>query len=251
MTTVNHDLYMIRIQLDAFNVYSLGRKRKLPINRSDPGYLLHCYLMELFGENAPTSFSVVSSEGRWITLLGYGPLPAEHLKIAAQQKAVEHVYSGCRWDTFDSKAVPNLWEPNQLIDFEVRVCPVVRMAGESSRHRKGAEVDVFLAKCWEIDDPSVFIDRYAIYRDWFLKQIESNACVSVTQISVKSFKRSQLLRRDHEQIRKSHILEKPDVTICGSFVVTDPDNFSCLVKRGIGRHRNFGFGMLLLKPGGR
>jgi CRISPR system Cascade subunit CasE len=249
MTIDNHELYLIRVQLDAFNVYNLGRKRSLPLNRSDIGYLLHCYLKELFGENAPSPFSVVSTEGRWITLLGYGPLSAENLQIAAHQKANEQVYSGCRWDNFAGKTVPCSWGSKQQIDFEVRICPVVRKAGESSRHRKGAEVDAFLAQCWKVDNPSVFVDRYAVYRDWFLKQIESNGGAFITRLSVKSFKRSLLLRRDHEQTRRSHVLEKPDVTITGSLIVTDSVNFCHLVKRGIGRHRNFGFGMLLLKPG--
>lgn len=250
MTTDNHEIFLIRVQLDAFHVYDLGRRRSLPLNRSDIGYLLHCYLRELFGENAPTPFSVVSTEGRWITLLGYSPLSVKSLQIAAQQNATEQVYSGCQWDTFAGKTVPCSWGPNQPIDFEVRVCPVVRKSGKSSKHRKGAEVDVFLARCWETGDPLVFVDRYAVYRDWFLKQIKPDSGVSITRLSVKSFKRNHLLRRDHEQIRRSHVLEKPDVTVTGSLVVTDSANFNRLVKRGIGRHRNFGFGMLLLKPGG-
>ena len=37
-------------------------------------------------------------------------------------------------------------------------------------------------------------------------------------------------------------------TVEGTLTVGDPDAFSRLLARGIGRHRAFGFGMLLLRP---
>ena len=41
---------------------------------------------------------------------------------------------------------------------------------------------------------------------------------------------------------------RPDVTFRGTLQVTDPDRFHALLARGVGRHRAFGFGMLLLRP---
>jgi CRISPR system Cascade subunit CasE len=40
----------------------------------------------------------------------------------------------------------------------------------------------------------------------------------------------------------------PDATFTGVLQVRDPDAFAGLLARGIGRHRAFGFGMLLLRP---
>jgi CRISPR system Cascade subunit CasE len=34
----------------------------------------------------------------------------------------------------------------------------------------------------------------------------------------------------------------------GELTVADPDAFSALLARGVGRHRAFGYGMLLLRP---
>jgi CRISPR system Cascade subunit CasE len=41
------------------------------------------------------------------------------------------------------------------------------------------------------------------------------------------------------------------VSFRGEFNITDRDGFDQLLRRGIGRHRAFGFGMLLLSPPGR
>jgi CRISPR system Cascade subunit CasE len=43
-------------------------------------------------------------------------------------------------------------------------------------------------------------------------------------------------------------IERPNAVLEGTLTVGDPDAFARLLARGIGRHRAFGFGMLLLKP---
>ncbi|WP_083761830.1 type I-E CRISPR-associated protein Cas6/Cse3/CasE [Alkalilimnicola ehrlichii MLHE-1] len=43
-------------------------------------------------------------------------------------------------------------------------------------------------------------------------------------------------------------LVRPDALVTGRLTVRDPDTFATLVARGVGRHRAFGFGMLLLRP---
>ena len=37
----------------------------------------------------------------------------------------------------------------------------------------------------------------------------------------------------------------------GNLIVSDPAAFAQLLTRGIGRHRAYGFGMLLLRPPGK
>jgi CRISPR system Cascade subunit CasE len=44
--------------------------------------------------------------------------------------------------------------------------------------------------------------------------------------------------------------EKPDVTLRGRLSITDSAAFADLLRRGVGRHKAFGFGMLLLRPPG-
>ena len=58
-----------------------------------------------------------------------------------------------------------------------------------------------------------------------------------------------LLRRTQGERRTARPrLRKPDVTMQGALTVRDPPQFDALLRRGVGRHRAFGFGMLLLRP---
>jgi len=56
--------------------------------------------------------------------------------------------------------------------------------------------------------------------------------------------------REDDRRRASRAIDGPDVTFTGTLEVTDSAAFSALLARGLGRHRAFGFGMLLLAPGG-
>jgi CRISPR system Cascade subunit CasE len=42
--------------------------------------------------------------------------------------------------------------------------------------------------------------------------------------------------------------EGPDASFEGVLTVAEPGAFALLLARGIGRHRAFGFGMVLLRP---
>jgi CRISPR system Cascade subunit CasE len=45
-----------------------------------------------------------------------------------------------------------------------------------------------------------------------------------------------------------HESEGPDAVLEGVLEVVDGEAFAALLRRGVGRHRAFGFGMLLLRP---
>ncbi len=51
-----------------------------------------------------------------------------------------------------------------------------------------------------------------------------------------------------EGARLKHTVQGPDAVFTGLLQVRDSAAFAALLARGIGRHRAFGFGMLLLKP---
>ena len=58
-----------------------------------------------------------------------------------------------------------------------------------------------------------------------------------------SFRRTRAVRKLHGQQS-----EGPDAVMRGNLTVTDSDSFVALLARGIGRHRAYGYGMLLLRP---
>ncbi|HEY0276048.1 MAG TPA: type I-E CRISPR-associated protein Cas6/Cse3/CasE, partial [Paenirhodobacter sp.] len=60
-------------------------------------------------------------------------------------------------------------------------------------------------------------------------------------------RRTNLVRKTITKTRNV-LRQHPDIDVTGTLIVRDPALFRASVARGIGRHRAFGFGMLLLKP---
>lgn len=247
MTTRVDQLFMVRLQLETKGLFDLARRRRLPMRMLDTGYLVHCHLKELFGENAPMPFAVAGEAGRLLTVLGYTTCEAESLQNHAQTYSDPSVYRNCIWPHLASKPLPTDWPEGKRLGFDVRACPVERKASDGAFHRKGAEVDVFVSRCWKIGDRQIPVSREEIYCDWLSDQIRRIGGARLVKVSVRAFKLERLLRRDHAPERKSCNVEKPGALFSGILDITGASQFNQLLRRGAGRHRTFGFGMILLK----
>ena len=65
------ELRMVRMRFDVPRLFELGKRRRLPVGEADLGYLIHCGLKELFGDDAPGPFSVLPGESRHVTVMAY------------------------------------------------------------------------------------------------------------------------------------------------------------------------------------
>ena len=78
--------------------------------------------------------------------------------------------------------------------------------------------------------------------------------VELLGLGLVRYQRLDVLRRtqrtEPEVARSSRVVSGPDVVLGGQLRVIRPDAFARLVARGVGRHRAFGYGMLLLHPPG-
>lgn len=93
------------------------------------------------------------------------------------------------------------------------------------------------------------LSREAVYADWLKRQF--GAAADLHEVRLIEFKLSSVLRQGAAQAegtRPKRPVPGPDATFNGVLQVRESDAFAALVARGIGRHRAFGFGMLLLKP---
>lgn len=246
MSSASSTLHMLRMRLELPGLVALARRRRLPAQQVDMGYVVHMQLAELFAGEAPQPFHVAGVNGRWATILAYSERSKKDLEEVAQACADPAVYETIDWNRFDAKPMPDAWAEGQCFDFEVRYCPVVRMSSAGAHHRKGAEVDAFLAACWRAGSPSIPVDREDVYRDWLRKRMETSGARAL-QVALESFKRERVLRRTHGTDRKSRFCERPAAVMTGDLQVTDARAFGALLRRGIGRHRAFGFGMLRLR----
>ena len=212
----------------------------------DPDHGAHCLLTECFGEVAPKPFRLItprrSSTG---VLYGYGTasetLLRERLGICADplQNKILPV------DAIDSKRMPTAWQVGRRLGFETRIRPVVRRSRRGDNPRAG-EQDAFLVEALQYPDNGMQRSREAVYVDWLGSQFErwGGARLNPHQTRLISFRRKPAVYRLNGQSS-----EGPDAIMRGVITVTDNDAFAGLLARGVGRHRAYGYGMLLLRPG--
>jgi len=249
-------LHMVQLGLDARGLTTLGKMLHLPLDRVDTGYLVHCALGELFGDDAPQPFSIEneSQNGRQVRVLGYTAADADTLQANAQLDASPTVYEICDWDRLAAKPMPNTFPEGMALQFELRACPVVRKAsaGEGVNHNgaprtwtEGQELDAYLAEAWTrpADDD---VSREQVYRDWLRRQLDIRGGAEPQAIGMDRFSIERMTRRNGPD-RTADTLKRPDVTLTGTLTVTDGDAFTDLLRSGLGRHKSFGYGMLKVR----
>lgn len=245
---MSEPLHMISMSIDLEKAMVLARKRRLPLHATDVGYLIHIATSEAFGNSAPSPFSLESQSGKHLAVLAYSSLSAERLQDQVLDRPTAVAQTGVFLNSLKSKRMPVEWRLDKNYAFRVRVCPVVRAAKDTAFYRKGSEVDAYLQRCCSINDPSVFVNREAVYSSWLNACFERLQGAELHSCAMTGFKRQKLVRRSHGMKRVPKLLERPDAVFEGRLKVKDSSLFTAMLSRGIGRHRAFGFGMLLLKP---
>ena len=214
----------------------------------DHGYALHALFCIAFGNLAPKPFRYL---GERQGLLAYSTAELEDLRLNASL-APPDVARALGLEKLDARAFPTVWKMGQRLGFEVRIRPVVRC-------KDGREQDAFLHAVGEAGCPEqaseqgTIARRQAVYSEWLTKQFGVDGAASLIEARMDSFSLTRVLRKGgmgENGRRKTSNTAGPDVVFKGQLEVGDPDAFQRLLARGVGRHRAFGFGMLLLRPAG-
>jgi CRISPR system Cascade subunit CasE len=245
------NVHLVKVPLRADRLAALARRRQVPVRDLDADYLAHCLLRELWQEAAPAPF-LLKGNGRVIDVLGYSRAGRDALIDRARAFGDPAVLDAIDdLDAVAAKEMPRL-ETGRRVGFRVRACPVVRLAKGRCDHRAGAEIDAFLARCFEVG-PSQNVDREEVYRAWLAKRFENRevAGVELVETRVIAIARERFIRRTQGEQREARRIERPDVTFAGELVVTNGVALLRFLAHGIGRHRAFGFGALMLVPPGQ
>lgn len=243
-------LQLVKVPLRADKLVETARRRGIPLRELDDGYLAHCLLRELWQDQAPAPF-VLRGGGRNVDAWGYSRADATAL-IAHARDFGDPALLGVIDDLqgIASKPMPS-FASDRRIGFLLRACPVVRLSKGRAGHRAGAEVDAFLARCFAVGE-GVAVSRDEVYRDWLgrtLGAVERTG-VRIERSAVAAVARERLIRRTQGGERQAKRLERPDVRFEGELVVEDGGRFLDLLAHGVGRHRAFGFGALMVVPPG-
>lgn len=233
-------LHMVRIDLLPAALMKFASAQGLARSDDDGlGYTLHAWLAAMFGPRAPKPFRLMPDKRRAArTLLGYsresGVALTEHARTFADPAA--HVAMAT--DVVASKPMPDIWREGQTIGFQTMACPMSR--------KDGKEKDVYLRALDRLGDSAP--TREQCYLEWFARQLETVATPS--DLRLEGFGRVRMTRKSSAPGggRRLVEVERPQALFNGVLTIRDPEGFAGLLARGVGRHRAFGFGMLLLQP---
>lgn len=238
-------LVELPLSLKALHLWAGGRRLGAAF---DEGVALHHLLGETFGPAALQPFRLMVAPGAQVgTLYAYATADADALGLQAKASLTPAHAAVIDLDRLRSLPRPILaWNVGQRLGFDLRVRPVVRLAsalsgadesGAPVSFRKGAEVDTFLASVMRDRQ----ISREGAYLAWVAARLAPAASLDLAASRLARFERSRVQRNGRR-------IEGPDAVVHGTLTVTDPAAFAALLVRGVGRHRSFGYGMLLLRP---
>jgi CRISPR system Cascade subunit CasE len=242
-------IHLVKVPLRAHKLVAFARSRGLRVREFDDGYVAHAVMRELWQERAPAPFAL-RGHGSLLEAWGYTPVAASVLAQGARAwREAAVVGTLGRIEDIESREVPRIGR-GRPVGFVVRACPVVRLASARNGHRAGAEVDAFLGRCFAVPK-DVLLSREAVYREWLERTLSRpETGVAPQRVGVAAMSRARLLRRTHGAGRTTHTVERPDVTFEGEMVVEDGDLLLKYLAHGVGRHRAFGFGAMMLTPAG-
>lgn len=241
-------LHLVEMPINLRQLHLWAGNRQAPRFGSDEGLTLHHLLGEVFGPAVLQPFRLMVAPGaKQGTLLAYAGQDADALRQSAELSQIPSDAAAIRLDRLRSIPRPDsAWRMGQRIGFDLRLRPVVRLAspligqtedGQPLALGKGAEVDAFLARALRGDE----VTRMAVYLDWLAARLAPAALLEQETSRMVSFRREVV-------IRDGRRIEGPDATVHGTLTIADPVAFARLLSVGIGRHRSYGYGMLLLRP---
>jgi CRISPR system Cascade subunit CasE len=229
-------LYLMQAKLDPVRLARWSAEQNL----SDLDRALHCLIYGTFGaESAPKPFLMQTERTDPLgsgSVLAYTALEADELRALAKKHQTLAMESVMPSETVRTAAAPARWKPGTKLRFSVRARPTQRRKWqEKGRH---AERDIYLERVGGTP-------RGELYCQWVAGIMEKQGgaypvaeTLAMTQFAIRKVRRQ----------KTSGYSLGPDATVSGALEVKDPERFSELLATGIGRHRAYGYGMILLQP---
>ena len=254
-------LHLIQAPLDmrTFSRWA-GNRGLMRRGAFDPGYAFHILLSAMFGKGVLQPFRVFASERRAsAALYGYADVDVTELRHTADAVAPPDCLDVLDPERMRSKRMPSHFERARRLGFDLRLRPVRRLRRDLADAQlghslsKGAEVDAFRVEVirrfpsgWADSDEAAAkagITRQSVYAEWLSERFGD--AVTVEQCRLVAVNRTRAVRGS------SGAPEGPDAILQGTLAVSNEETFAGILRNGVGRHRAYGYGMLLLRPPNR
>lgn len=237
-------LHLVEMPLHLAALHAWSGTREIGRGNLDEGLTLHHLLAEAFGPGTLQPFRLmVAPRAVRGTLYAYSARPADALRDAARSVIGPTEASILPLDRLRSvPRPPESWRADMRLGFDLKARPVVRLSSDletdTQRFSKGAELDAFLAETLRNDKSR---PREDVYLDWLVTRLAPVAELERDRTRMHSFRRSR-------GTRGGRSVEGPDVVFHGTLTIRDRHGFADMLARETGRHRAYGYGMLLLRP---
>lgn len=210
----------------------------------DLGYALHALLAEAFDGQAPAPYRYMNEQG----LLAYSDANENDL-LGRIENAAPEIRRILGLERHRLRSFPVEWPGGKRLGFEVRIRPIIRT-------KAGKERDIYQYRMEQQEDDRELStpSREGVYREWLDARLNTDNAACLVNAAMHGFTLCQAIRRPQKRVRDSQRKPRgvtgPDVLFRGELEVNNPAAFAQLISAGIGRHRAFGYGMLLLRPAG-
>lgn len=252
-------LHLVHAPLDMrrFNRWA-GNRELIRRGTFDAGYGFHILLSSTFGKGVLQPFRLFASERRRKgALYAYSVVDQTELRRLAAAVAPPDCEAVVDPRRLRSKPMPTHFERGKRLGFDLRLRPVRRVGRNvqdpqlGSAFKRGSEVDAFqleLLKRFPTETEKsaatkAGITRQSIYKDWLSERLGD--AVTVEHCELAAFQRTRVIRGNGVGP------EGPDAVLHGTVTVANEQEFGRMLCKGVGRHRAYGYGMLLLRPPGR
>lgn len=242
----SESLYLLHTQPDPQRLTAWAARNRLLDKEGDLGYALHALLHAAFGEQAPQPFRYLDTEQG---LLAYTRLDATELTqlVALAEPGVAAALGlgqTRQHGGMNLRPFPTQWAVGHTLGFEVRLRPIIR-EGKTGRER-----DAFLAAAEKAQGSA--LDRGEVYGQWLRDVLARQGGAELMEARMTRYQQLGVTRKSQkgnaDDMRHSRLVNGPDAVLVGQLRVTHSQSFAQLLASGVGRHRAFGFGLLLLRP---
>jgi CRISPR system Cascade subunit CasE len=242
----SESLYLLHTQPDPQRLAAWAARHRLLDKEGDLGYALHALLHAAFSEQAPQPFRYLDAEQG---LLAYTRLDAAGLAqlvalVEPDVAAALGLGQTRQHGGMNVRPFPTQWTVGHTLGFEVRVRPIIR-EGKTGRER-----DVFLAVAEKA--PGSALDRGEAYVQWLRDLLARQGGAELVDARMTRYQQLGVTRKSQkgsaDEVRHSRLVGGPDAMLAGQLRVTNSQAFAQLLANGLGRHRAFGFGLLMLRP---
>ncbi len=240
-------LYLLHTQPNPQRLAAWAARHRLLDKEGDWGYALHALLNAAFGEHAPQPFRYLDAAQGFLAYTRQNANELAQLAALADPEVTAALGLGqtLHQPGMSLRPFPTQWATGHALGFDVRVRPIIR-EGKTGRER-----DAFLAAVEKSSAEDGQLDRSTVYVQWLRDLLARQGGAELVDATVVRYQQLGVTRKGHkasaEGARGSRLVFGPDAVIAGQLRVADPQAFAQLLGQGVGRHRAFGFGLLMLR----